>query len=257
MKNENNVNELFEKMQKIIKKGWVEAVNNSNSGVGLTLEHELDIHSEDFEIPDFGEIEIKAKKSQSEPYITLFGATPDSYLYEIKRIHKYYGYPHSKYPEHKVFNISVYGNRLVQTARKYQYKLYINWEKQKIFLHVFDKTSGMLIDNQCSWSFDIIKEKLYRKLKFLLLVNANRKYEFGKVYYKYTNYSLYKLKNFETFIKAIEKGIVRVTFKINVFHSGKKKGQIHDHGTSFDIMEKDLEKIYYKVQNSNNTINKI
>lgn len=239
--------ELTEKMNRIVQKGWIKSVNNGDSGVGLTLENELGIHSEDFEIPDYGAIEIKAKKTNSEPYITLFGAAPDSYLYEIKRIHKEYGYPHSKYPQYKVFNISIYGNKYVQTAKKYQYILYVDWHKEKVFMHVFDKLSGILIDNKCSWSFDMIKEKVYRKLKYLLFVKANRKYECGSVYYKYYDYIFYELKEFKSFLKAIDDGTVKITFKINVFKSGKKAGQIHDHGTSFDIMEQDLEKIYNKI----------
>ena len=44
--------ELTEKMNRIVQKGWIKSVNNGDSGVGLTLENELDIHSEDFEIPE-------------------------------------------------------------------------------------------------------------------------------------------------------------------------------------------------------------
>jgi len=132
-------------------------------------------------------------------------------------------------------------------SNKYHFIINVDWKNEKVVLNIHDKYSGALIDNNSSWSFGMLKEKLYRKLTYLCLVKAERKYEFPNVYYKYVDYRFYVLKNFEEFIKAIDKGIIKVTFKINVFKTGHKKGQIHDHGTSFDINEADLEKIYYKV----------
>ena len=111
---------------------------------------------------------------------------------------------------------------------------------------MFDKHSKKLIDDKTFWSFELLKEKLYRKLKYLMFIKAKRKYEFPYVYYKYTQAQFYILKSFDNFLKAIEQGNIRVTFKINAILSGKNKGKTHDHGTSFEIQEKDLEKIFYK-----------
>ena len=55
---------------------------------------------------------------------------------------------------------------------------------------------------------------------------------------------IYKLKDFETFINLIEKGIIRISLKIGVFRTGKRVGKIHDHGTSFCIEENNLDKLY-------------
>ncbi len=211
------------------------------------MEKELQINSGQFEIPDFGDIEIKTKKVNSIYDITLFSAAPDSYLYEIKRIHQKYGYPHSKNPKFKVFNTTVCGNKFTPMSNKYYFIVNVDWENEKVVLNIHNKYSGALIDNDSSWSFEMLKEKLYRKLKYLCLVKAERKYEFPYVYYKYTDYSFYILKDFKDFIKAIEKGIIKITFKINVVQKGPKEGQIKDHGTSFDIHEDDLSAIYYRI----------
>lgn len=238
---------LIYKLEKIKKKGWIQSINNYSSGIGKTLEKELEINSGEFEIPDFEEIEIKTKKIDSVHDITLFSTTPDSYLYEIKRIHQKYGYPHSKYPKFKVFNITVCSNKFTPMSNKYNFIIYVDWKNEKVVLNVHDKYSGALIDDYSSWSFEMLKEKLYRKLKYLCLVKAKRKYEFPNVYYKYIDYNFYILKDFDSFIKAIDKGIIKITFKINVLKKGPKKGQIKDHGTSFDIHENDLSAIYYKL----------
>jgi len=132
-------------------------------------------------------------------------------------------------------------------SNKYHFIINVDWKNEKVVLNIHDKYSGALIDNYSSWSFKMLKEKLYRKMKYLCLVKAQRKYEFPNVYYKYIDYKFYILKDFEYFIKAIEKGIIKISFKINVIKKGPKIGQIKDHGTSFDISEKDLEQIYYKI----------
>ena len=243
----NNLRSLIIKLEALKNKGWIKSINNYSAGIGTTLEKELDIHSGEFEIPDFGEIEIKTKKIGSISNITLFSAAPDSYVAEIKRIHEKYGYPHSKNPKYKVFNTTIAGNKFTSISNKYHFIINVDWKHEIVVLNVHNKYSGALIDNYSSWSFDMLQEKLYRKLKYLCLVRAQRKYEFPNVYYKYIDYSFYVLKDFKTFLNAIDKGIIKVTFKINVIQKGPKEGQIKDHGTSFDINENNLEQIYYKV----------
>ena len=57
----------------------------------------------------------------------------------------------------------------------------------------------------------------------------------------------YKLKNFETFIKLIEDGIIEITFKIGTHKNGSKKGKPYDHGTDFSINIKDIDKLFDSV----------
>ena len=66
----------------------------------------------------------------------------------------------------------------------------------------------------------------------------------GFEYFKYNSIKIYYLKDFEKFITLIEDGVIRVNFKLNIKTYGDKIGQIHDHGTSFDILEKDITKLY-------------
>lgn len=60
---------------------------------------------------------------------------------------------------------------------------------------------------------------------------------------------VYSLKSFEEFIRLLEQGIIRVNFKLNIKTTGDKIGQIHDHGTSFDILEQDINKLYNEYEN--------
>ena len=89
--------------------------------------------------------------------------------------------------------------------------------------------------------------KLERKLNYLCFVHADTYYSNSQLYVKYNNDNYYKLKSFGRFIELIEEGKISVTFRIGVFNSGRKKGQIHDHGTTFSIEEKDLESLFDRI----------
>ena len=57
---------------------------------------------------------------------------------------------------------------------------------------------------------------------------------------------MYEIKSFNKFIECIDKGYIIITFKIGYFKSGKRKGQIHDHGTGFSINYNDIGKLYMR-----------
>ena len=240
-----NIIKLKYKFMKIYDRGWIKC-DNPKTNPGNFFEELLDIKSGNFEIPDFENIEIKTRKTFSKAYLKLFNATPDgNNLFEIKRIQEKYGYPHYQMKNARVFNCSIYSNESHRVGN-YYFKLKIDRDKEKLFLNIFLK-NGELIDENTNWSFDLLKEKLYRKLKVLAVVDVFEKKGQGHSYYKYNNINFYQLKDFDTFIDLIDLGIIRVTFCINVFKSGKRIGQTHDHGTSFQITEKNLIKLYDKL----------
>lgn len=241
-----DLNLLLCQLDNIINMGWVPSTAGGSGGIGITVERLLNRESNSLPIADFGEIEIKTRKLYTRSYITLFSAAPDSYLFETKRLYEKYGYPHSKAPQFKAFNISVYSNYMVSLSRRYDFIIRVDRSNEKIVLQVYNKR-GHLVDDMSSWSFDLLRERILLKLKHLLLVKADRKFEIGTVYYKYLYARLYILKDFDSFITAIEKGKIRITFKLNVILTGPKMGQMHDHGTSFDIREEDLKEIYYLI----------
>lgn len=236
---------LKEIKEKIITNEWVESKAKGNGGVGLTLESLLQKERENFEIPDYKGIELKAKCSKRESYITLFSATPDSYLFETKRILEKYGYPDAKYPQFKIFNISVYGYRKVKLNNHY-FKLYVDWEKEKVFFRVYDNNLH-IIDDLASWSFDMLQEKLERKLTRLAFVHANRKFEHNIIYFKYISIDFYQLKSFQDFLLLIEMGIIKVTFRIGIYKDNYRFGKIYDHGTCFSINECGLSKLFDRI----------
>lgn len=242
-------NELKDKINEIKEMGWIPYEQNNYGNVGLKLEKLLKINSENFEIPDYkNKIEIKTKVSKKESKISLFNATPDSYLFEIKRIHKLYSYSNRNDSNYKILNQEVVSNKKVRIKDNVYFSLRVNRAKKVVQLMVYN-SNGNLIDNQTSWSFELLKTKLERKLRFLCYVEADKFYINGQNYVKYKKDSYYALKDFDIFLNLIDNGIIGFRFKIGVFKTGNRKGQIHDHGTSVTIDKHNLSLLFNEIDN--------
>ena len=223
----NHAKELLRKAEVIKNKGWIPSIKKGSSSMGRTYETALGLNENYFEISDYeGLIEVKTKSIRLDKpykYINLFGATPDKYLFTIKEIINKYGYPSKNDKNLRVFNLSFFANKTIYT-RRHLFKLLVDRNRKEVVLNVYDSYTCELINHDIAWSFDMLKEKLERKLKYLLFVKVNSKFEHNRVYFHYSEYCLYKLKNFDSFLNAIESGYVRVTFKIGAHFSGDKYG---------------------------------
>jgi len=242
------MNEDLKKLKKefirIKNMGYVEASRSGTTGIGKTFEDLLGKKDDRLGSPDYNGIEIKTKRSYSRAYITLFNAIPNgNNEYEIKRLRNNFGYPDKILKNEKVLNVSVQGNCSTLVADRYLFKLEINYDESKIYLVIYDKYMNF-IEKESFWEFNILKDKLEIKFKYLALIKAWPQNINNKEYYKYYDIEFYKLKSFEDFLYLIEDGTIRVTFKIGVFRKGTRIGDIHDRGTGFEIQEIDLYKLF-------------
>lgn len=239
-----NITNLINKFEEIKRKDWVKSINKNSSGVGMTLESLLNIQENNLPIPDFNNIEIKAKKEYTKGFITLFNCTPTGpFIKETERLKDEFGYPHNELKQYKVLNNSIYVNKITKIGNNYYFKLKIDNKNEMIILQVYNKNMK-LIEEKTYWSYDLLKEKLIIKTKYLAIFTAETKILNNEIYFKYKKIEIYRLKDFSNFINLLEDGIIRITFKISIFKTGKRKGQIHDHGTGFDINKKDFIKLY-------------
>ena len=99
-----------------------------------------------------------------------------------------------------------------------------------------------------SWSFDLLRKRLNTKLEYLAIVRADEKKSMGVRMHRYNELHIFKLKSFEKFLWLLENGIIKVSFKIGVFKSGKRIGQIHDRGTDFSINYSYLNNLFDKIR---------
>ena len=236
---------LKEKLDKIKNLGWIECKNKNKSVTGKTLENLLEINPDNFEIPDYNTIEIKSKVSKRENYIDLFCATPDSYVLETKRLYDKYGYIDSN--NYKILNFVLYGEFLKPINNEYSAKLRIDYKNKKVIMEIYNKDNE-LIDNLSSWSFELLEEKLCRKLNYVCLVEGDKKFSHNVLYVRYDKYKFYKLKKFSNFIRLLKRGQIRISFTLGVYKSGSKSGKMHDHGTQFSIRKENVKLLFDKIE---------
>ena len=222
---DNEWSQLHKEFLRIKEQNWVKTIKNGNNG-----------------------IELKAKRYKSHSYTILFSCTPTGpHYHEVERIKDLYGYPHRELKEYNILNNSVFCNAKTKIGVDYFFEMEVNKKEEKLYLRVYN-SKEQLIEKIVYWDFDILQEKLYRKLKKLALIKAYSKKIDGIEYFKYYKIDMYRLIDFNSFIDLIERGKIRINFKLNIRTKGDKIGQIHDHGTSFDILEQDLEKLYTRFQ---------
>lgn len=246
---DDKINSLKEKLESIYKYGWVKSMANGKGAIGITLEKLLNINSGNFEVPDYElSIELKTKASYFNNIhpLTLFSATCDGEnLFELRRIKDKFGIYLKTYNSRILF-ANLRGNQYTYISKNYRARLFVNYFEKRINLIIYNK-NNIIVDNKAYWSFDLLYNKLYKKLKVLAFIEADRKIVNNELYFKYNNVTIYKLKSFNTFLELLNNGIIRINIKIGIYKSGPRVGQTHDHGTGFQILYSDLEKLFIKI----------
>lgn len=238
------LNNEFERIKNV---GWILEKRKCKGSAGYTFEAMLKKEEDNFPVPDFCDIEIKTMNKNSKTNLHLFNLTPDGdYLFPIKRILNELGCPSKDDKTIKSFYRSFNSKNSTNIIYGRKGKLFVNYDNKKIEFIVANN-KGDDINIGVSWSFEYIKERLELKIKYLALVMVSSCIICGKGYYHYDTIDFYKLKDFDTFIKLMENGIIDITFKIGVHKDGPKMGNIYDHGTDFSIKIEDLDKLYNKV----------
>lgn len=174
-------------------------------------------NEENFEIPDFYGIEIKTRRSYSKALITLFNMVPmGSCFYEVKRLQDTYGYRDQKDHELKRLNVVV-GTEMVKVGIFYFFKWRVDRKLKRLISNVYDRNM-VLIDEETYWDFDVLEEKLMRKLRVLALVKAWPKRVSDVTYFKYYKMNIYLLREFVKFVNMLEEGKI----KVDLSYTGKE-----------------------------------
>lgn len=229
-------------------KNWIRSKGKGTGAAGKTFESLLGKDDDRYSLPDYNGIEIKTKFQNSKYSIELFSMAFDNKPLENQRLLKKFGYPDRKNPKFKCLNISVYGNVRTHVGFINSYQLVVDYEKEQVILEIYNYE--YLVENQMSWSFKELKSRLFHKLKYLALVHVRKSILKDTEYFKYEDITFYELKDFETFLKMIERGGISVNFKLSYFKSGERLGEIHDRGSAFCIFEKDLSKLFRLIEDS-------
>ena len=241
MKMDTNSKTLINKFKSIAAKGWIPSISNSWGSIGLTFENELGKSADSTYNPDYLDIEIKCYSRFSKYPLYLFTVAFDGPDFnEINRIVNLYGWYDKDYPDKKVVFRKINGSGYPD---KYNFKFDIDYKNEKIFLCVFTST-GILLERHSFVYFSSIKNHLYTKLKKLAIIRASIKKQNGEKFFRYYKMSLFKLKDFNTFLKLLENGILKIDLISRISKSGVDKGRYRNKNIVFSISKCDVDKLF-------------
>ena len=238
-----NMVHLLVKFLDVKKLGYVKSLRKGPTGIGYTFETLIGKKEENFPIPDFETIEIKVKKQFGKGNITLFTAAPDNEVFATKRIYEQYGIENRNFRYNKTLMISVNTINLKKYGKHY-FGIKVDYNKKLVQLQIYDYQMKLLEDD-VSWSFDLLYEKINNKIQNLAIVKAKELTKDNEKYYFYYHISFYEIKSAECFIKLIEEGVITITFMISTYLTGKKYGEMNNHGIGFIINIQNILKLYY------------
>lgn len=234
----------FERIKSI---GWIKEIRKAKGSCGDTFEALLRKEEDNFPVPDYKDIEIKVMNDNTKTNLHLFNLIPDGdYLFPIKRILYELGCPCKENRNERKINRSFNTKDYTKLAFGRKAIIKVNYDTEKVELIAFNNKDEN-INIGISWSFNYLKERLLLKLKYLAFIRVSSCIISGEGYYHYHDIEFYRLKDFDTFIKLIDMGIIDITFKIGVHKSGNRIGKVYDHGTDFSIKVSDLELLYDKI----------
>lgn len=247
---------LIKKFKEISEKGFIKGVNNLNNGVGLTFEEQLGKKADSEFFPDYKGIEIKCSQRFSRYSISLFTLAFDGpSVYEMNRLLEKYGKFDYQYVNAKTLIVNLKINNYVLFNDKYYFKLYVDYEKERLSLAVYDLEYNLL-DEASYIDFSSLKSRLEVKLSKMALIYASKKVINDANHFRYYKINIYQLKSFERFIKLIEEDIVKITLLGRISRCGEREGRTRNKNMLFQISKLKLDELFYNIYSYNTDENK-
>jgi len=228
-----NLDQLVRKIFDIKNKGFIKTRRLHDTGIGKTLEDLLGIKENNLRLPDIGEIELKAKRINSQSMLTIATKSPNPR--GVNRV-LFKKYKYEDKEKHYCLHSTVYGSR---------------YNPQGFRMVLNDRLELKNSDNiEAYWPITVFDDVLKSKSDKILLVFAdtegkrktkNEKFHFVEAY-------LLSNLNINKFKKAIEEDKLKIDIRIGAYRSGLKKGKYHDHGTGFRINKRDFLHLYDNFQ---------
>lgn len=237
--------EILELFHLLREKGWVKSRRPGNDGaVGNTLEDYFGLTENNLQTADAGEWELKTQRKTTGSMITLFHFDPFPRKPKSVVAHLLlpnYGWAHNTLYDEMSFRVTMYGNRYTDRGFKIDVdrennKILVSFNKDKVdvkkhkdWLETVERKVGLEeINPQPYWDFQKVRKKAEKKLKNAFFVIADRKLIDGKEHFKYNKILELSDFNFDKFLAAIGKGIVRIDFDARTGHN---------HGTKFRLKQ--------------------
>lgn len=228
-----------------LKDAGCQVIKRTSSGdIGIYFEKFIGIPNNDFPVPDFDAIEIKVKSYDSIYPINLFSLTCDGPgFFELQRLVNKFGVRDKEFPNSKILFITLSNVEYSCWGKYLKMKLVVDEKNEKIFILVAN-ANGKIIEKKAFWHFSSIKNTLYRKLSSLCYIHAKVLYSYKNKFVWYDKMNFYKLRGFESFLELLKCGKIQISIKYGVYRTGVKKGKSYNHGTSFNLSQDCIDKLF-------------
>lgn len=211
-------------------KGWIKSNRSHNTGIGKTLEDYLEIKENNIALPDFGVMELKSHRMNTQSMMTLFTKSPEGIT--NAEIRRRFGYPDREFPAIRILHQTIENGR--KNARGFHCA--IDEKQGRLLILKHKQMVGY-------YSLEFLRKKAVEKIgNGLILVRAKTKKLRGREYFHYTDAYLLNAIDPVKFLAHSKYDI-----RLGVYHSGIKAGQPHDHGSAFRLTEKSLP-LLFKIQ---------
>lgn len=222
-----DLEELIRKLREIKEVGLIETHRAGDTGIGKTLEDLLGIPENNIALPDFGVMELKSQRINTQSMMTLFTKSPDGIT--NKEMRERFGYKDKEFPKIKCLRQTIIGDQ--RNAMGFHCKF--SQKDGKMFI----KKDGIKIG---FYSLSFLEEKAIEKIgDGLILVLAETKKKGGREFFHYKK--AYLLQDIDP-IKFIKH--LRYDIRLGVYRTGSKKGQAHDHGSAFRLPQKSISQLF-------------
>lgn len=234
--------ELYNKIKAIHNKGFLQTVVSGDTGVGMTLEKELQIKPNSSRKPDYKGIEIKTYRMNKRKKITnrsnLFSKTPDwrnSNYHSSKELLEEFGYESNGRINLKC---SLKANQVINNQG-----LYLQTDFNENMLYVMHQSKGEVVQ----WDFEELHKSLLKKHPETFWIGAETKIVDNTEYFRYSKITHTKNPQANIFDLLIESGIITLDFTMHI----KENGEARDHGYLFKISKKNLNKLFPEIKEYN------
>ena len=216
-------------------KTWYLTHRKGDTGIGKTFEDLLGKEEDNFQLPDFENIELKAHLDNNS-LITLFTKSPNLPRGINTIIRNKYGYDEDNSGIKVLHSTVPSGKKTFNSKSQHYFTIRNNKENESVDLIVFDKNGKEIkSDVDAKWSYDVINKSLKSKIPDrLAIILTDKKIIDKQVYYNYKSILITKV-TLAALLKALDAGHVYVDLRLGAYKSGNKIGKTHDHGTGFRI----------------------
>jgi hypothetical protein len=229
----------------------VKSKRAGDTGVGYQTEYDLDIPESNLDGPDKEGKEIKSTRDDANSRITLFTKNPLPKGTNTK-VKEKYGYYDKDWTSVLILcppSITPFEFSKCQ-QNEFGFKLVIDEENKKIVLLVKNYKSDK-IEEIFSYSFDLLRSTIQKKLKDIIFLTRERKIIDGEEHFGAIKEVVESNEyNFERFLQLLKEGRIIFEIRIDVHSTRFKKdgtrnpkyGKPHDHNNAFRINRNEIFK---------------